>query len=297
MTCILISQVAMAQQAIPPLWGHHVHDDAHILSPATIDNLEVMLTRHEDSTSNQIAIYIISSLQNEPIEQLSLRVAHDEWKLGQAKTDNGVLLLIAVDDRQMRIEVGHGLEGALTDARCSQIIRNEIAPNFRSEHYDEGVTAAASAIIASIAGEYKEEAGSDIGQASGWELVFYGLFVFGILGVFTAIGLFTPGCAGWFLYAFLIPFYATFPMFILGSTFGIGLVGIFVVGMPIAKVLIGRSDFGKRMATRMGKTGGSGGWSGGSGWSSGGWGSGGSGGGGFSGGGGSFGGGGSSGSW
>jgi uncharacterized protein len=294
LTCFLISQCAVAQREIPPLWGHHVHDDAHILSPSTIDNLEVMLVRHEDSTSNQIAIYIISSLEGEPIEQLSLRVAHDEWKLGQAKNDNGVLLLIAVDDRKMRIEVGQGLEGALTDARCSQIIRNEIAPHFRSERYDEGVTSAITAIIASIAGEYKEGGSENAGEASGWELFFYGLFVFGILGVFTVIGLFTPGCGGWFLYAFLIPFYATFPMFILGGTVGTGLLGTYIVGMPIAKVLIGRSGFGKRMASRMGKGGGSGGWSTGSGWSSGSWGS---GGGGFSGGGGSFGGGGSSGSW
>jgi uncharacterized membrane protein YgcG len=68
-----------------PLWGHHVHDDAHILLSPPIDELEMILTRHEDSTPNQIAIYIISSLEGEPIEQLSLRVAHDEWKLGQGR--------------------------------------------------------------------------------------------------------------------------------------------------------------------------------------------------------------------
>jgi uncharacterized protein len=293
----LISQLVLAQREIPPLWGHHVHDDAHILSGPAIDELEMILTRHEDSTSNQIAIYIISSLEGEPIEQLSLRVAHDEWKLGQAKNDNGVLLLIAVDDRQMRIEVGQGLEGVLTDARCSQIIRNEIAPRFRGEHYDEGVIFAVNAIGASIIGEYTADAPGSPGEASGGELVFYGIFVFGILGIFTIVGLFTPGCGGWFLYAFLIPFYATFPMFILGSNAGIGLLGLYAVGMPIAKWLIGRSVFGQRIAARMSKrTGGrSGGWSSGSGWSSGGWGS--SSGGGFSGGGGSFGGGGSSGSW
>lgn len=193
-----MSQWAIAQREIPPLWGHHVHDDAHILSPAAIDNLEMMLARHEDSTSNQIAIYIISSLEGEPIEQLSLRVAHDEWKLGQAKNDNGVLLLIAIDDRKMRIEVGQGLEGALTDARCSQIIRNEIAPHFRGERYDDGVTSAITAIIASIAGEYNAEASENAGEASGWELLFYGLFVFGILGVFTVIGLFTRDAVGGF---------------------------------------------------------------------------------------------------
>jgi uncharacterized protein len=106
------------------------------------------------------------------------------------------------------------------------------------------------------------------------------------------------GCAGWFLYAFLIPFYATFPMFILPANGGvIALIG-YVIGFPILKLIIGRSAWGKKMAKKMGSgnRSGGGGWSSGSGWSGGSWG-GGSSSGGFSGGGGSFGGGGSSGSW
>src|SRR5690349_15121858 len=114
---LLLAQTwAYAQQtAVPKLWGH-VHDEAHILSSATIDRLESILKAEEDSTSNQIAVLIIPSLQDESLTEYSLRVAHTEWKLGQENKDNGVLLLIVVDDHQVRIEVGYGLEGVLTDA-------------------------------------------------------------------------------------------------------------------------------------------------------------------------------------
>ena len=78
-----------------------------------------------------------------------------------------------------------------------------------------------------------------------FSLLLIGLFVFGILGVFTFIALFSQGCAGWGLYAFLIPFYATFPMFILGLAGGVGLLSLYILGMPIAKLILGRSTWGK----------------------------------------------------
>ena len=306
--CLLVMvYTAWAQRAVPELWGHRIHDEAHILTTATVDNLEAILQKHEDSTTNQIAVLIIPSLDGEVLEEYSLRVAHDVWKLGTRNNDNGVLLLIAVDDRKMRIEVGYGLEGVLTDAITSRIIRNEIAPHFRDQQYDEGVTAGVKAIVAAIGNEYSI---SDSASTSGnnsldmdmtWkERLLIGAFIFGILGIFTVIGIFVPGCAGWFMYAFLIPFYAVFPIVVLGVTGGMITLGIYAIGFPIAKLLLGRSAWGKRAMSKMksGKKSG-GGWSSMSGWSSGrssGW-SGGGGGGGFSGGGGSFGGGGSSGSW
>ena len=107
---------------VPPL-KRHVTDLAGILTPSELNRLEENLIAFENETSNQIAVLIINSLEGEPIEQYSIRVA-DQWKLGTADRDNGVLLLIAVQDRQMRIEVGYGLEGVLTDLISSQIIRN-----------------------------------------------------------------------------------------------------------------------------------------------------------------------------
>jgi uncharacterized protein len=300
---ILLSVVvgaAAQQRAIPDLWGHRVHDEAHVLSQATIDRLEVILKEHEDSTTNQIAILIIPSLEGEDLEGYSIRVAHDTWKLGQKNRDNGVLLLIALDDRKMRIETGQGLEGVLTDAICSRIIRNEMAPHFREQQYEEGVTAAVQAIIKAIRNEYQADADDDTLQPGlSWtERLVMGLFVFTILGIFTVLGIFVPGGSGWFLYAFLIPFYATFPMFILNTTGGLILLALYLVCFPIARLIAGRTAWGKRMA-KMAKGNSP---RNGSGWSGGSWSSGRSGGsrsfgGGFSGGGGSFGGGGSSGSW
>lgn len=145
-----------AQRAIPELWGHRVHDEANALSPETLDLLEKKLAHYEDSTSNQLAILIIPSLEGEPIESYSLRVA-DHWKLGQKDKDNGVLIVVAVNDSKMRIEVGLGLEGVLPDAICSRIIRNEIAPAFRRNDFDAGISAGVQAIMQSIGGEYSAE--------------------------------------------------------------------------------------------------------------------------------------------
>ena len=285
---------ANAQKAIPELWGLHVHDEAHTMTQPAIDKLEQQLIAYQDSTSNEIAVLIIPSLEGDALEDYSLRVV-EKWKLGKKKKDNGVLLLIVADEHKIRIETGYGLEGVLTDAKASRIIRNEIAPHFRQNQYDEGVTAGVNAIVKAIGGEYKDDE-DGLEQLGLKERLLIGLFIFGILGIFTFMGLAVPGCGGWFLYAFLIPFYAAFPMMALGKSAGLSVLACYVVGFPIIKLMLGRTDWGKRMAKKMatanqrsGR-----GWSGGSGWSSGG---GGRSSGGFSGGGGSFGGGGSSGSW
>ena len=122
---IVVPFLALAQKAVPELWGQRVHDDAHVLKQETIDALEKQLKAYEDSTSNQIAILTVQSLDGEVLEEYSLKVA-EAWRLGQKDKDNGVLLLIAVDDHKMRIEVGHGLEGVLTDTHSNRIIRNEM---------------------------------------------------------------------------------------------------------------------------------------------------------------------------
>jgi uncharacterized protein len=148
--------LAAAQVTIPELWGTRIHDEAKILSPAFVSQLEQQLKIHEDSTSNQMAILIIPTLNDFPIEDYTLQVA-EKWQLGQESTDNGVLLFIAVKDRKIRIEVGEGLEGVLPDVVCNQIIRNQIAPNFRQNNYEAGVQAAVTAMIQAIGGEYSVE--------------------------------------------------------------------------------------------------------------------------------------------
>jgi uncharacterized protein len=271
--------ILFAQRPLPELWGVHVHDEANTLSPAVIDRLEHQLKVYEDSTSNQIAILIIPSLAGEVLEEYSLKVS-EKWKLGQGKKDNGVLLLIAVDDHKMRIETGSGLEGVLTDAICNRIIRNEIAPNFRKNEYDAGVQAGVDAIIKAIGGEYaadeSDSSGSELGLT---EKIILGVIIFGMLGIFTVIGLIVPGGAGWFVYAFLIPFYASFPLIAIGVKEGLIGLGIYLVLFPILKLLFPKTSLGKKMARKFEGTGSrskrgggntpSSGWSsGGSSWSS-----------------------------
>lgn len=302
---LLIQYSLLSQKPVPELWGLHVHDEAHILSQQTVDNLERQLRAYEDSTSNQVAILIISSLSGEVLEDYSLRVA-EKWKIGNKKKDNGILLLIAVDDHKMRIEAGEGLEGVLPDVICNRIIRNEIAPNFRKDDYDAGVQTGINAILKAVGGEYKSTDFSDgtssiqATDLSLKERILIGVFIFGILGIFTFIGIFAQGCSGWFLYLFLIPFYTIFPMVILGVSGGLITVGIYAIAFPLLKIILGKTSWGKGIAKKMKSNNIKRRWSSGSGWIGGtgsGWSSGSNSSGGFSGGGGSFGGGGSSGSW
>ncbi len=278
----LIALSSFGQKVVTELWGQRIHDDAHILRQATVDQLEKQLKQYEDSTSNQIAVLIIQSLEGEVIEEYSLKVV-EKWKLGTQSKDNGVLVLIAIDDHKMRIEVGLGLEGVLTDAICNRIIRNEMAPTFRRGDYDAGILAAIHSTIQAIGGEYSstDKEGDDLDNMStgGKIALAAGLFVF--LGIFASIGLFSKGYMAWVLYAFMMPFYAVF----MGLMFGWWIFFGYVILYPLLRFWVIKS--GRKLMEWQSGGGGSG-----SGWSSSG-----SSGSSFSGGGGSFGGGGSSGGW
>ncbi len=157
---LCVAGVARADdQAVPYLSGR-VNDNAGILSSSTISRLEQILKAEEDSTSNQIAVLTINTLDGGSLEDYSMKVV-ETWKLGKKGKDNGVLLLVVKDDRKVRIEVGYGLEGVLTDAVCNTIIRRAIIPEFKSGDYDAGVTAGVENIIAAIGGEFQGEGSSD----------------------------------------------------------------------------------------------------------------------------------------
>ena len=153
---VLAPLIGLGQVAIPEQGGKWVHDEANILSEATEATLEGIIRANRDSTSTQIGVLTIPSLQGESLEEYSMNVV-EKWVPGQKEKDNGVLLLIVANDRLIRIEVGYGLEGVLTDALSSRINRNEIAPYFRQGDYDTGVKAGVNAIIAATKGEYKND--------------------------------------------------------------------------------------------------------------------------------------------
>jgi uncharacterized protein len=276
-----------------PFLAGRVNDVAGLLSNTTHAELESLLKAHEDSTTNQVVVLIVPSLDGEVLEEFSIKVA-EMWKLGQRGRDNGALLLVARDDRKVRIEVGRGLEGSLTDARCGWIIRKEIVPRFRDGEYDAGVRAGVNAILGVIRGEYTAEAPASGMDDLAGRITGFVVFLI-VVGVFTIIGLFAKGFVGWFLYVFLIPFWSTFPSATIGEGPGVAMLAAYLICFPILKMWFRSNRHGMKWRERMFKGGmlGStfmGGVSRGGSWSS-------SGGGGFSGGGGSFGGGGSSGSW
>jgi uncharacterized protein len=127
-------------------------DQANILPDDAESRIEATLATLERETGSQVAVLTIPSLDGDPIEDFSIRVV-DTWKLGRAEIDDGVVLLIAREERQMRIEVGYGLEGALTDAKSRRILDNVIAPHFRDGDFGGGVEAGVAAIAAVIRGE------------------------------------------------------------------------------------------------------------------------------------------------
>ncbi|MBL8005933.1 MAG: TPM domain-containing protein [Ignavibacteria bacterium] len=137
-----------------------VTDETGILNPSQLSALNNKLLSFEKTTSNQVIVYIIGSLKGESLEDVSIRLA-EKNKIGKKDKNNGVLLLIVKDDRKIRIEVGYGLEGALTDAACSGIIRNEITPQFKKGMYYEGINKGVDAIIATTKGEYTADKNSD----------------------------------------------------------------------------------------------------------------------------------------
>jgi uncharacterized protein len=268
---------------VPYLSGR-VNDYGEILSAQTVSSLEALLKAHEDSTSNQVAVLTIASLDGETIEEYSIRVV-DAWKLGQKGKDNGVLLLVARDDRKVRIEVGRGLEGDLPDITCGSIIRKQILPRFKEGDYNAGVTDGIQAILSAIRGSYvAEEEGSGIDDI--WGRIIAGAIFLVVVGIFTVVALVTRGGGSWFLYFFLIPFWLAFPLAILGTLAGLIVFGMYALGFLLAKFWFIRSPAGRALQKRIG--GSSGGWSSGGSSSSGSS---------FSGGGGGFSGGGASGSW
>ncbi len=317
--CLLAgATVTVAVAADVPLLSGRVVDNAELLSPAARERISAALKAHEDKTTNQIAVLTLATLGDDNVEQYAVRV-FETWKLGKKDQDNGLLLLIVPKERKIRIEVGRGLEGTLPDVIASRTIRNVIAPQFKANQFDKGVEEGVAAIVKQLEGNASDnpdasaakEPGS--GTPSGFkqpnlslgERILFGVFIFGIIGLFTVIGVMTPGM-GWFLYFFLIPFWALFPIVVVGFQGAMTILGTYLVGFPAAKWLLPRTQWFKNktrttLADRRqrGRSGFGGvnhsrdSWSS----SSGGWSSGGGGGDSFSGGGGDSGGGGSSGDY
>jgi uncharacterized protein len=282
---------AFADVAVPPLTGRVV-DQTGTLSSGDIASLTQTLKNLELRKGSQVAVLIVPTTQPETIEQFSIRVA-EAWKIGRKKVDDGALLVVAKDDRKLRIEVGYGLEGALTDVTTKRIIDEIITPKFRSGDFAGGISAGVERIIGVIDGEplpappqrqqQQQQQSSDL------------TWLLNPLNPFTIIAILVLGGAMRSVFGRLFGSLTTGGLIALVAWLVFGSVIVSALAGIVASVFTMFSD-GITAPTPAGR-GRGGGWIGGGGGSWSGGGSSSSDSGSFSGGGGSFGGGGASGSW
>jgi uncharacterized protein len=258
-----------AEVAVPDL-NRRVTDLTGTLTPDTVNRLETTLAQFESAKGSQIAVLMLPTTRPEDIAEYGIRVA-EQWKVGRKGVDDGAILIVAKDDRRVRIEVGYGLEGVLSDAVTKRIIEEDITPRFRQGDFSGGVEAGVSRMMRLIEGEplpppkANTQGGVDAFMDRGLLFIIVGIFAGSLLrmlfgkGTGSVVGALGAGGLAWFF------------------------SGLLFVGIVVAVIVL------------LGILGG--GRGGGGGWSSGGFGGSSWGGGGFSGGGGGFGGGGSSGSW
>jgi len=174
---------------VPRLQGY-VNDDAGMISPSAKSKIEEVLRAFEQSDSTQIVILTVPSLEGENIEEFGIRVA-EAWKIGQQGKDNGVLFIVSKQERRIRIEVGRGLEGKLTDLMAGRIIDQVIKPRFKQADFDGGFITGVSALIDATRGEFQAEQRPFQRRQKSFPpfltfLLFFGIFTL-ILGSFSRI--------------------------------------------------------------------------------------------------------------
>ncbi|MCZ6856283.1 MAG: TPM domain-containing protein [Gammaproteobacteria bacterium] len=186
--CLLASNAGGAEESTLPALSGRVVDQANILAPATERRLTAQLDAHEKAGGNQVVVATITSLGGETIEEYGVSLGR-AWGIGQEGENNGIVLIVAPNERRVRIEVGYGLEGELPDAIASDIIQTKIYPEFYENDFDGGVSAGVTAIIAALGGEYvfeqQRRTRRDRGRRGGfsfgflWIIVVFLLFGFG----------------------------------------------------------------------------------------------------------------------
>lgn len=184
---LLVSYCAAAQMgdiiSHRPSPPRLVNDFSNTLTPEQKDALERKLVAYDDSTSNQVAVVIVQSLDGYSVEDAAFQVLR-EWGVGTKKNNNGVVILVAKEERKVRIEMGYGLERAIPDLTARSIIDNHITPNFKAGNYYRGLDQAVDDIIRAAAGEYKapEGYGKKGGKGIGAGVIIFLIILFIIIG-------------------------------------------------------------------------------------------------------------------
>jgi uncharacterized protein len=195
--CLILFLSVLPLQGAPVLeLKSRITDASSTLSDDQVRSLESVLRTFEQETSNQIVLLMITSLEGDTPEDYALRIA-EKNRLGKKGRDNGVLVLIAKEDRAIRFEVGYGLEGVLTDALSGQIIRLEMIPRFREADYYGGISAGITSIMQATRGEYKGDPQEQEGRKFPWGILIIILVVIVMRMIGGGGGRFTGGSRGW----------------------------------------------------------------------------------------------------
>lgn len=195
---VFVSFVAFAQQGqnfdidkvvnTPPSPAKLVNDYAHILTADQQQTLERKLFQFDDTTTNQVTVVIVPNLAGKDVADVAIDLGR-KWGVGNKKSNNGVILLISVEDRKLNISPGYGLEKALPDVVCQQIIDNVIVPDFKGNDYYAGINQGTDAIIQATKGEFKApENYNKRGKSSGYGGILFFIIIIIVFVVISAGG-------------------------------------------------------------------------------------------------------------
>jgi uncharacterized protein len=220
---ILLSYLPVSARSVPGHTGY-VNDYASLMSKSDAQKLEERLKEFEKLTSNEIAILTVESLEGENLEDFSIRVA-DSWKPGKRNKDNGVLLLISKKDKKMRLEVGDGLTGRLTDLLSGRVIDGAITPKFKNGDFYGGIDGGVSMIIKIIQGEYTQDSYNTEEEYKAYGGLCVVLIIVSVIA--GAISVVAGGVVGGLCGLTVGGFCAGFPGAIIGAIIGaiVGIVG------------------------------------------------------------------------
>jgi uncharacterized protein len=260
------AQAAFAEVAVPPLVGRVV-DTTGTLNSSYIDTLNQRIRSFEQRKGSQIAVLIVPTTQPETIEQYSIRAA-ETWKIGRKKIDDGALLVVAKNDHKLRIEVGYGLEGALTDVTARRIIDEVIVPHFKTGDFAGGISDGLTRMIGVIDGERLPPPAPEAshGPEPDWNALssFLPFALFGSLFVGSFLRALFGSLAGSVVAGGVVAVIAWLVVGSLIAALGLGVLAFLIVLIADAFQTAGPSRRGGYSDSSSGWSGGGGGWSSGS---------------------------------
>lgn len=219
---LFVSFIPLALALSVPAPKGYVNDFGNLLSPQMEESLESQLTEFEKKTSHEIVVATIPDLQSTTIEDFSVQL-FEQWGIGKEGKDNGALLLVSAKEREVRIEVGYGLEPVITDGDAGNIIRTILIPEFRNGQFDKGITRGTQALMQIAQGEKVDFPRVDREE----EVIAFGPFIFFAIGILQYIGAFLARTKSWYAGG------------IIGGVIGVILSSVLTMSLTNAAAVVG----------------------------------------------------------